>query len=305
MYPSIQPHRKEMLHVDTLPNGKKVELYVECSGNKDGIPVIYLHGGPGDHISPGHRRWYDPKAYHIILWDQRGSGQSKPLNNTERNTSKLLIRDMEKIRTHMGVNKWVVAGGSWGSSLALLYAQEHPDRVLAMILRGIYDLSQEDVLDSMYPEEKDKVHRLLNIKSDRQEQTKINKVLSRKTKKRRQLIHLMTNEDPMYVMTPPKRLGYKETETMTIIGNHYDSHKYFVPKDTIYKNMHKIKHIPTIMVEGRYDMVTPMKIAYKISNMMDHCKLIVVRAGHTAGEENIKKELVKASDSFKKLNHNV
>jgi proline iminopeptidase len=109
----------------------------------------------------------------------------------------------------------------------------------------------------------------------------------------------MTNDDVMTVFTPPKKLGYKETETMTIIGNHYDSNNYFVPKDTIYKNMHKIKHIPTIMVEGRYDMVTPMKIAYKLSKKMDHCQLMVVRAGHATIEEEITKGLVKASDYFK------
>jgi proline iminopeptidase len=300
MYPSIQPHHTTMLHVDTLPNGKKVELYVECSGNKNGIPVIYLHGGPGDHITPRHRRWYDPKAYHIILWDQRGTGQSKPTNHTERNTSKLLIRDMEKIRKYVGVDKWVVAGGSWGSSLAMMYAQEHPDRVMAMILRGIYDLSKQDVLDSMWPEQKDQLHDVLNIKSDRQEQTRMNQVLSRKTRKRRKLIRLMTNDDVMTVFTPPKKLEYKETETMTIIGNHYDANNYFVPKDTIYKNMHKIKHIPTIMVEGRYDMVTPMEIAYKLSKMMDDCQLMIVRAGHATIETEITKGLVKASDYFKR-----
>ena len=127
-----------------------MELYVECSGNAKGIPVIYLHGGPGDHITPRHRRWYDPKAYHIILWDQRGTGQSKPSNHTERNTTKLLISDMEKIRAYVGVETWVVAGGSWGSSLAMMYAQAHPERVRALLLRGIYDLSKQDVLDAMW-----------------------------------------------------------------------------------------------------------------------------------------------------------
>lgn len=288
-----------MLHVDTLPNGKKVELYVECIGNTKGIPVIYLHGGPGDHITPRHRRWYDPKAYHIILWDQRGAGQSKPTAHTERNTTKLLISDMEKIRQYVGVETWVVAGGSWGSSLAMMYAQAHPQCVRAMILRGIYDLSKQDVLDAMWPEQTDQLHKVLGIKSDRQEQTAMNKVLSRKTRKRRQLIHLMQNDEVMSVFTPIKPLKYKETETMTIIGNHFDANNYFVPKDIIYKNMHKIKHIPTIMVEGRYDMVTPMEIAYKLSKKFDHCQLMVVRAGHATLETEITKGLIKASDYFK------
>ena len=276
-----------------------MELYVECSGNTKGIPIIYLHGGPGDHITPRHRRWYDPKAYHIILWDQRGAGQSKPTSHTERNTTKLLISDMEKIRQYVGVETWVVAGGSWGSSLAMIYAQAHPTRVRAMILRGIYDLSKQDVLDAMWPEQTDQLHKVLGIKSKRHEQPAMNKVLSSKTRKRRQLIKLMQNDDVMSVFTPLKHLGYKETETMTIIGNHYDANNYFVPKDTIYKNMHKIKHIPTIMVEGRYDMVTPMEIAYKLSKKFDHCQLMVVRAGHATIETEITKGLVKASDYFK------
>jgi len=276
-----------------------VELYVECSGNPKGIPVIYLHGGPGDHITPRHRRWYDPKAYHIILWDQRGTGQSRPLNHTERNTSKLLISDMEKIRKYVGVETWMVAGGSWGSSLAMMYAQAHPERVRALLLRGIYDLSKQDVLDAMWPEQTDQLHKVLGIKSKRQEQPAMNKVLSKKTKKYRKLIELMKNDDVMSVFTPPKKLGYKETETMTIIGNHYDANNYFVPKNTIYKNMHKIKHIPTVMVEGRYDMVTPMEIAYKLSKKFDHCKLMIIRGGHSTMEESITKGLVEASDYFK------
>ena len=276
-----------------------MELYVECIGNTKGIPVIYLHGGPGDHITPRHRRWYDPKAYHIILWDQRGAGQSKPTAHTERNTTKLLISDMEKIRQYVGVKTWVVAGGSWGSSLAMMYAQAHPQRVRAMILRGIYDLSKQDVLDAMWPEQTDQLHKVLGIKSKRNEQSAMNKVLSSKTRKRRQLVHLMQNDEVMSVFTPIKPLKYKETETMTIIGNHYDANNYFVPKDTIYKNMHKIKHIPTVMVEGRYDMVTPMEIAYKLSKKFDHCQLMVVRAGHATLETEITKGLVKASDYFK------
>lgn len=302
MYPSIQPYYKTMLQVDVLKNNQKVEIYLECSGNKNGIPVIYLHGGPGDHVTPRHRRWYDPKHYHIILFDQRGSGQSKPLNHTEKNTTKLLIEDMEAIRKHLDINKWVVAGGSWGSSLALLYSQSHPAKVLAIILRGVYDLSQEDVLDSMYPEEKDKLYQLLDIHKEKDEQTKINKVLSNKTRKRRKLIQLMANEETMFVVSPtPKNLSFADSETLTVIGNHYDSHHYFVPKNSIYKNMHKIKHIYTIMIEGRYDMVTPMKIAYKLSKLFDHCDLTVVKAGHSAMEENITKTLVKKSKELFKI----
>jgi proline iminopeptidase len=302
MYPSIQPHKKTKLHVDTLSNGKKVMVYVECSGNPKGILVIYLHGGPGDHSVPRLRRLYDPKVYHIVLFDQRGCGQSRPLNHTEKNTTQDLIQDIEHIRTYMNAEKMVVAGGSWGSSLALLYAQDYPKRVYALLLRGVYDLSKIDVLDQMYPDEKDKLKQLLHLKttSEKEEDSKITKTLSTKTRKRKKLIKLLANNDQMFVISKNTlKESFKESETLTIIGNHYDSNHYFVPKNTIYKNMHKIQHIPTIMVEGRYDMVTPMKMAYTLSKLFDDCNLMIVRAGHTAYEEEITRALVIASDKLK------
>ncbi len=274
------------------------EIYVECSGNRNGIPVVYLHGGPGDHVTPRHRRWYNPKDYLIILFDQRGCGQSRPLNDIKKNTTQLLIQDMENIREHLGVEKWVVAGGSWGSSLALLYSIHHPDRVLAMLLRGIFDLSKDDVLDQVYPEEKDKLYSLLNIKYKSEKDTKIKKVLSHKTKKRRDLIKLMENNDPMFTVSKPMKTNFKDSETLTIIGNHYDLNHFFVPPRFIYKHIDKIKHIPTILVEGRHDIITPMQMAYRLSKALN-CELRIVNAGHSAMEENITKELIKASIDIK------
>lgn len=295
MYPPIQPFYKTYLPVDT-----DIEIYVECSGNRQGIPVVYLHGGPGDHITPTHRRWYNPKDYLIVLFDQRGCGQSKPLNHTKKNNTHLLIQDMEAIRTHLGINKWVVAGGSWGSTLALLYAIHHPSKVLAMILRGIYDLTNDDVLDQVYPEEKDKLYTLLNIKHKSEEQRQMKKTLSRKTKKRRDLIRLMENSDPMFAVSNPFKTNYKDSETLTIIGNHYELNHFFLPPGFIYKHISNIKHIPTILIEGRYDIVTPMRMAYHLSKVL-HCELRIVKAGHSAMEENITKELIKASRDIKNI----
>jgi pimeloyl-ACP methyl ester carboxylesterase len=138
-YPSIQPFFKTLLEVDTLKNGDTVKIYVEMSGNKTGIPVIYLHGGPGDHSDPSIRRLFNPKVFNIIQFDQRGCGQSVPLNHTEKNTTQHLIKDMEAIRKLIQVPKFLVAGGSWGTTLALAYAEAHP--VLGLILRGVFDLS--------------------------------------------------------------------------------------------------------------------------------------------------------------------
>ena len=304
MYPSIQPHHKTWLHTDTLQNGKKVLVYLECCGNPNGIPVIYLHGGPGDHIVPRLRRLYDPKVYHILLFDQSGCGESKPRAHTEKNTTKHLISDMEKIREYVKADKMIVAGGSWGSSLAMLYAQAHPERVSGLILRGVYDLSKIDVLDEMYPEQEDDLNGLLGLHhpSNNEQYKTIKKVLSGKTKKRRKVIKILSSDEPMFVMTKMKKPNtFKQNETMTIIGEHYDSNDYFVPKRTIYTHMHLIEHIPTIMVEGRYDMVTPMKIAYKLSKLFKKCKLMIVPAGHTAYEENITTALIKASTLMQRL----
>lgn len=292
MYPSIQPFYKTHLEMDGA------EIYLECSGNRQGIPVVYLHGGPGDHITPRHRRWYNPNDYFIILFDQRWSGKSRPLNDIKKNTTHFLIQDMETIRKHLDIDKWVVAGGSWGSSLALLYAIYHPDKVLAMLLRGIYDLSKKDVLDEIYPEEKDKLYTLLNIKHKSEEDSAIKRVLSRKTKKRRDLIHLMANDEPMFLVSKPFKINFKHSETLTIVGNHYDLNNYFVPSGFIYKHIDTIKHIPTILVQGRYDIVTPMRMAYRLSKELN-CELRIVQAGHSAMEETITKALIIASRDIK------
>ena len=301
MYPSIQPYKKGWLHTDTLHDGTPVEIYVECSGNPKGIPVIYFHGGPGDHSVPKLRRLYDPKFYNIILFDQRGCGQSKPSNHTEKNNTHLLIQDIEAIREFVEAPAMVVTGGSWGSTLALLYAQAHPDRVYVLLLRGVYDLTNDDVLNQMYPEQEDKLQDFLHVKPSDDENAKIKKILSSKTRKRRSLIKLMAEEPQMHVTThTDHKETFKESETIAIIGTHYASNNHFATKGNLYKNMHKIKHIPTIMVEGRYDMVTPPKMAYTLSKLFKHCELNMVPAGHSAFEREVTKELVKASNTIKR-----
>ena len=302
MYPSIQPYKKEWLCTDKLSSGEDIKIYVECSGNPKGVPVIYLHGGPGDHIIPRIRRLYDPKFYNIILFDQRGCGKSLPTNHTEKNTTEYLIRDIECIRKWVQVDSMVVSGGSWGSTLSLLYAQAHPARVDALLLRGIYDLSKDDVLDYMYPEQEDELNKFIQLKPSENEDVKIQKILSRKTKKRTALIRLMSDEPQMNVTTKNTRTeSFKESETIAIIGTHYGVHHHFASKRQLYKNMYKIKYIPTIMVEGRYDMVTPPKMAYTLCKLFTRCDLRMVPAGHSSSEREITRELVRASNTIKKL----
>ena len=168
MYPSIIPYKTMKLEVDTLASGEKVIIHIECSGNSEGYPVIYLHGGPGDCINPRVRRLYNPKKYNIIMFDQRGCGKSKPHCHTEKNTTQLLISDIEKIREWIGCDTWLVSGGSWGSSLALLYAQSYPTRTSGLILRGVYDLSENNcVLDTIFKDKKDEMKHILKLKTNK------------------------------------------------------------------------------------------------------------------------------------------
>jgi proline iminopeptidase len=196
----------------------------------------------------------------------------------------------------------VVTGGSWGSTLALLYAQAHPSRVDALILRGVYDLTNDDVLDNMYPEQEDQIQQFIHLKPSEDEDKKIQQILSRKTKKRTALIRLMSNEPQMHVTTKTTRKEpFKESETLAIIGTHYGLHHHFASKRQIYKNMYKIKDIPTIMVEGRYDMVTPPKMAYTLCKQFTDCELIMVPAGHSSSEREVARALVKASNKLKTI----
>jgi proline iminopeptidase len=304
MYPKIKPYVTKHLHVDTLFSGENVTVYIECSGNPKGYPVVYLHGGPGDRINPHVRRLYNPKKYNIIMFDQRGCGNSKPSYHTEKNTTQHLISDMEKIREWIGCEKWLVTGGSWGSSLALLYAQAHPSRTTGLIIRGIYDLSTDTcVMDTLFADNKEKMDTLLKLKTDKDSERyrKTNRVLKlpKKNKTRKQLLNLLSEDNGTHaIFSIPAKESAHEKETIAVIGNHYEQHHYFVPKNIIYKNMYKIKHLPCYIVNGRYDIVTPFNMAYKLKKMFTTCYFEIVKGGHTVMEPEITKALVKASDDF-------
>ena len=303
MYPNRRPYKKTWLHVDTLSTGENVNVYIECSGNPKGYPVIYLHGGPGDHINPHIRRLYNPKKYNIIMFDQRGCGKSKPAYHTEKNTTQLLISDMEKIREMVGCKQWLVTGGSWGSSLALLYAQANPDKTSGLILRGVYDLSKDDcVKDTIFKDKKDEMNQLLKIKTKKDSEffRKTERILQKpKTNKtRKKLLDMLSDDNGISIFSKPTTENAHEKEVTAVVGTHYEKHNYFVPKNTIYKNMYKIKHIPCYIVNGRYDIITPFHMAYKLKGLFTTCDFKIVKGGHTVMEPEITNALVKASDSF-------
>ena len=292
MYPPIHPYETMMFHVDTFKNNP-IHIYVEWSGNPEGIPVIYFHGGPGDRSHPFIRQLYNPKKYNIILFDQRGCGHSTPTGHLEKNTTHDLLEDIERIRQLKGYEQWVVSGGSWGSSLALLYAQSHPTRVMGLILRGLYDLSQKSCVDSLFPEQYHEINEIIHYRKGTNRYKRILKVLQ--TRKSPRLAALLMMNEPMYVHAPiPK--SKDNLYPSALVNIHYEANHYFVPNRTIYKNMYKIKDIPTFMVNGRWDIVTPPSIAYTLSKQMTDCTLIFVKAGHSAHETEIQKKLVKSSD---------
>lgn len=304
MYPSIAA-KKQHLRVDEV-DGTPVLVYVEHAGNPNGIPVIYLHGGPGDSVNPHLRRLFNPKLYHIILFDQRGCGKSTPRNMLEKNTTKHLLNDMEAIRKDAGVEKMVVAGGSWGSSLALLYAEAFPERTLGLILRGVFDLSlDDDVLGSMYTDRETELNTLLKTKSrstlfykriDRLLKTRKNK------KKMHRVVDLLSNDAPLAVVDRmPGKTSEADKFTMTLVGNHYERHKFFAKPKQIYRDMHKIQHLPVFIVNGRYDMVTPFVMAWRVYQRLDHCRLVITRGGHTHWEKDTTLELCRASDEMAKI----
>ena len=281
--------------MDELKDEQDVLMYYYELGVPNGIPLVYLHGGPGDEVNETFKAQFDEKKYRIILFDQRGCGKSTPRNHLEKNTTPHLLQDIEKLRSFLKVEKWVVAGGSWGSSLALIYAEKHPSKVLGLLLRGVFDLSLENcVLESVYPESDEQIKRLLGTK------TKVNarstRVLNgRKSATRRKLIQEMGRNEPLYVIGKPPTDPFKVQETLALLGNHYEVNRFFTPKNYIYKNIWKIKHIPTIIVQGRYDVVTPMNMAYKISKLLPRSDLRVFNAGHTMKEKAILNGLREAS----------
>jgi proline iminopeptidase len=292
----------ELLTVDRVGD-TDVKIHLEQHGNPNGIPVIYLHGGPGDSIHPHVRHLFNPKVYHILLFDQRGCGKSTPRNLLEKNTTAHLIQDMEFIRNHVGVEKMVVAGGSWGSSLALLYAEAHPERVIGLILRGLFDLSlEENALEYMYPEQTTELETILKTKSkSRKYYEAVNDLLRNKTRRRdrQRVIDILSDNTPLAVIDPmPVKTSNADKYTMTVIGNHYERHHFFAKPKQIYTDLHKIKHLPIYMVQGRYDMVTPAIMAWRLYQKLDHCRLVMARGGHTHWEKAITKELCNASDDM-------
>ncbi len=312
LYPEIEPYDEGMLPVAPLHT-----IHYEQCGNPRGTPVVFLHGGPGGGISPAYRQFFDPEAYRIVLFDQRGSGKSTPHASLEENTTWHLVDDIEKLREHLGIDTWVVFGGSWGSTLALAYAQTHPARCRALILRGIFLCRPEEIRwfyqegaswiypdvweqyrDVIPPGERGDMlsayHRRLTSEDEavRLEAARAWSIWEGSTSK------LYADPDLIdHFGDPHFALAFARIEC------HYFMNNAFFPTDNyLIENVEKIRDIPAVIVQGRYDVVCPLKSAWELSRAWPEADLqIIADSGHSALETGTRAALVEAADRFKNL----
>lgn len=293
-------------------------LYWEVSGKKDGNPVVFLHGGPGGGTGEKDRQYFDPEAYKIVLFDQRGAGKSTPSASLEENTTWDLVSDIEKLREHLKIDKWVVFGGSWGSTLSLAYAQTHPERVKALILRGIFTLRKSELkffyqegTSHIFPdawdeylapipeEERDDMmaayHKRLTSEDD-QIRTEAAKAWSKW-----EMATSKLRVDPNDIARAAQddwALAFARIESHYFVNEGFMREGQLLEKQAV----DKIRHIPTVIVQGRYDVVCPARSAYDLKKVFPEAELTIVPdAGHSAREIPTSKLLTEAADRFRNL----
>lgn len=303
-YGEIRPNQSFHLNVS---GGHS--LYVTESGNPDGLPIVLLHGGPGGGLSSYGRRIYDPQRYRIIQFDQRGCGASEPYCELENNNLQASINDIEAIRRHFNINQWVVAGGSWGVTLALAYAQQHPQTVLGMILRGVF-LAREADLDwlygggagRIYPDHWEPFSGFVGGLSGKALLLAYYDALMGNDEVHRMsaAVHWVQWETHCSSLLPNAKANQeakilKSALPMACISSYYMLHQCFLAPNQLLENMQRITHIPAYIVHGRYDMVCPVDNAYALYQQWPEAELNIVReAGHTEKEAGITDALVSA-----------
>lgn len=293
-----------------VPDGHKI--YHEIFGNPKGVPVLYLHGGPGIGFTDKDKRFFNPKKYKVVLFDQRGSGRSMPFASIKNNTTQKLVEDMNKLLDFLKLKKVILFGGSWGSTLALIYAIQNPDRVLGMIIRGIFLANQNDLnhyvgggVEKHFPEAWERFVSLVPEES-RQDLTRyyFEQMISADDKKAdkhafewsyyESAISKMKISDKK-ILFSLKDGSYK---ALAVLEAHYILNNCFIPEDYILNNAYKLSHIPTVIVHGRYDFVCQPKNAYDLHKRIAGSKLHIVVAGHGSSEREIEKKLVEEIENF-------
>lgn len=308
LFPEIEPYDSGYLKVSDLH-----EIYYEQSGNPQGKPVFFLHGGPGGGTSPKQRRYFDPAKYRIVLHDQRGAGKSRPFAETRENDTWALVEDIEKLRAHLRIDRMLILGGSWGSTLALAYAEKYPEHVSGLILRGIY-LGTKAEMERFYthgvaeyfPEVSERLWSQIPEASGKTPPQRLMTQLDSpdEATRKKAAAAWSAYETKVAFLTISDEEVEKDVEdgdpmAFSRIENHYMAHDCFLEEGQLLRDAGKIRDIPTIIVNGRYDVICPPKTAYRLHKALPKSQLWIIEgAGHAGGEPGIQAALVRAARSF-------
>jgi proline iminopeptidase len=310
LFPEIEPYRTFRLPVSDLHT-----LHVEESGNPDGRPVVFFHGGPGAGISPIHRRFFDPRFWRVVLFDQRGAGKSTPLGELKDNTTWDLVADAERIRMHLGIPTWLVFGGSWGSTMGLAYAETHPERATGLVLRGIFlgrkleiDWTFADGLRRMEPDGWDAFIAPLTprergsiVRAYHRRLTSDDAAMRREAalawnKFENHASKLIPVDEPIAEEDVPKEIALARIEAHYFINN-----CFLKSDDQLLRDAERLRRIPGVIVQGKYDLVCPIQSAWDLHLAWPEAQYVVVPdAGHAADEPGIVSALVEATEGLRK-----
>lgn len=303
LYPEIQPYARHRLSVD-----EPHELYLEESGNPDGVPVLVVHGGPGGGCEDYHRRFFDAERFRIILMDQRGAGRSTPLAELEGNSTNKLVEDMETIRQFLGIDRWLLFGGSWGSTLSLVYAQAHPQQVMGLVLRGIFLCRPRDIqwfyqdgASRVFPDYwQDFLSPIPDTERDDMVSAYYRRLTSSNELEQIQAAKAWSVWEGRCATLHPnpkvvEHFGHPHVAiALARIECHYFMNSSFLEPDQIVRNAFRLTGIPGIIVHGRYDMVCPLDNALALSKAWPEAELQIIRdAGHSASEPAIVDALIR------------
>jgi len=310
LYPPIEPYERGGLAVDGVHT-----LYFEQSGNAAGVPAVYLHGGPGSPTSDRHRRLFDPAHYRIVLFEQRGVGRSTPAAETEANTTWDLVEDMERLRRHLAVERWHVSGGSWGSTLALAYAQSHPERCISLSLRGIFLCTRSEIdwflhgMGQFFPEAAERFVAAI----PEAERDDLLAAYARRLMDPDPSVHLpaarawASYEEACVTLLPEpegRADACADTKALTLarLENHYFRHLAWLEPGQLLSNVDRIRKVPAVIVQGRYDVICPPSTAHALAAAWPEARLVMVAdAGHAVTEPGITAALIAASDGYRGL----
>jgi proline iminopeptidase len=312
LYPAIEPFETGRLRVSPVH-----ELYYEQCGKPNGQPAVFLHGGPGGGLIPEYRQFFDPTTYRVVLFDQRGAGQSTPHASLEENTTWHLVEDIECLREHLGIERWLVFGGSWGSTLSLAYAQTHPNRVSALVLRGIFLCRPNEIrwfyqegegASAIFPDVWEEYVRVI----PHAERGDMLSAYHRRLMSDDEAVRLEAAkawsiwEGSTSKLFPDQQLIDHAGEAhfalaLALIECHYFvNHAFFESENYLVENIGKIRHIPAVIVQGRYDVVCPMMSAWELHRAWPEAEFeIIPDAGHSATEPGIVGALINATDRFR------